>query len=258
MKILLGMSGGVDSTFAAHKLLLEGHSVEGAVLKMHEYTELSAARSAAENAGITLHEIDATEAFDNIIKENFVTEYSKARTPNPCIRCNQHVKFTSLLSLADGLSIDYIATGHYARVRYDDQLDRWQLLRGEDRSKDQSYVLYPLSQEILSRLLLPLGGYEKSKVREIVAERGLHNAHKPDSQDICFVPDGDYYRFLRDYTGFLLRKYIPRAYPALKGFEKFAAIPTVVLSNSMIAPFYSPEALEAFAGMLRALSEAVD
>ena len=202
--VLVGMSGGVDSAAAALLLQEEGYAPSGCTLQLYNRLdggcgspqEAEDARAAAQALGIPFYAPDESERFRACVMEDFVRTYCMGRTPNPCIRCNQHVKFTSLLSLADGLSIDYIATGHYARVRYDDQLDRWQLLRGEDRSKDQSYVLYPLSQEILSRLLLPLGGYEKSKVREIVAERGLHNAHKPDSQDICFVPDGDYVGFL--------------------------------------------------------------
>ena len=204
--VLIGMSGGVDSAAAALLLQEAGYAASGCTLQLYHRLdggcgspkEAEDARAAASALGIPFYAPDESEAFRVCVMEDFVRTYCAGRTPNPCIRCNQHVKFTSLLRLADELGIDHIATGHYARVRYDGGLSRWQLLRGEDRSKDQSYVLYPLSQEILSRLLLPLGGYEKSEVREIVAQRGLHNAHKPDSQDICFVPDGDYVRFLTE------------------------------------------------------------
>ena len=203
MKILLGMSGGVDSTFAAHKLLLEGHSVEGAVLKMHEYTDLSAARSAAENAGITLHEIDAAEAFDNIIKENFVTEYSKARTPNPCIICNERVKFRLLLDYALEHGFDAIATGHYARVLKlsADGEARYAVTVAGDAKKDQSYMLYRLSQDILSHLYLPLSDMTKEEVRAIAKDRGVFAADRKDSQEICFLPEGNHAEFVESRVG---------------------------------------------------------
>lgn len=202
--VLVGMSGGVDSAAAALLLQSEGYAPSGCTLQLYNRMdggcgspqEAEDARAAAHALGIPFYAPDESERFRACVMDDFVRTYCMGRTPNPCIRCNRYVKFTSLLRLADELGIDHIATGHYARVRYDESLDRWQLLRGEDRSKDQSYVLYPLSQEILSRLLLPLGSYEKSEVRSLVARRGLHNAHKPDSQDICFVPDGDYVGFL--------------------------------------------------------------
>lgn len=204
--VLIGMSGGVDSAAAALLLQREGYAAAGCTLQLYNRLdggcgspkEAEDARKAAETLGIPFYAPDESEAFRRYVMDDFVRTYCMGRTPNPCIRCNQYIKFTSLLRMADELEMDYIATGHYARVRYDEVSGRWQLLCGEDRGKDQSYVLYPLSQEILSRLKLPIGGYEKSVVREIVAERGLHNAHKPDSQDICFVPDGDYVGFLQE------------------------------------------------------------
>ena len=204
--VLIGMSGGVDSAAAALLLQQEGYTAAGCTLQLYNRLdggcgspkEAEDARSAAEALGIPFYAPDESEAFRERVMDDFVRTYCMGRTPNPCIRCNQYIKFTSLLRLADELKIDHIATGHYARVRYDETLKRWQLLRGEDAGKDQSYVLYPLSQEILSRLLLPLGSFEKSTVREIVAQRGLKQANKPDSQDICFVPDGDYVAFLTE------------------------------------------------------------
>ena len=128
--------------------------------------------------------------------DKFVSEYVHGRTPNPCIDCNREVKFGALLDWALAQGADAIATGHYARVSYDDVSGRWLLLRGRDRRKDQSYVLYQLTQRQLSHLLLPVGEYEKTALRALAAEAGLTNAQKADSQDICFVPDGDYTAFL--------------------------------------------------------------
>ena len=204
-RVLIGMSGGVDSAAAALILQRQGYTVAGCTLQLYRSEcggcgsaqEAEDARGAAEALGIPFYSPDESEAFKIYVMNNFVETYCAGRTPNPCIRCNRFIKFEALLRAADELGMDYIATGHYAGVRYDDTLNRWQLLRGEDRGKDQSYVLYPLSQKVLSRLLLPLSGMEKSAVRALVAERGLKQAGKPDSQDICFVPDGDYVSFLQ-------------------------------------------------------------
>ena len=203
MKILLGMSGGIDSTFAAHKLVFEGHTVEGAVLKMHEYTELSAALSAAENAGIPLHVIDASQSFDSIIKENFVSEYSRARTPNPCIICNERVKFRFLYDYAMEHGFDAIATGHYARVVKLSNEDgvRYALAVAGDAKKDQSYMLYRLPQDILSRLYLPLSDLTKEQVRAIASERSIFAADRKDSQEICFLPEGNHAEFVEQRAG---------------------------------------------------------
>ena len=204
--VLGGMSGGVDSAAAALLLQREGYEVSGCTLRLHDRTEggcgssqeAEDARKAAQTLGIPFTLCDETDAFRVHVMDDFVRTYCEGCTPNPCIQCNRCVKFTALLRRADELGIDCIATGHYARVRYDEAMDRWQLLRGLDSSKDQSYVLYPLSQEILARLLLPVGDWEKSGVREIAEGRGLENAHKKDSQDICFVPEGDYVEFLEE------------------------------------------------------------
>ena len=140
-----------------------------------------------------------TERFARDVMDFFVAEYRAGHTPNPCIDCNRCLKFGALLRRALTLGYDYIATGHYARVAYEG--GRYHLLRGKDRRKDQSYVLYQLTQRQLAHLLLPVGEYDKPTIRALAAEAGLINAEKPDSQDICFVPDGNYVNFLRDYGG---------------------------------------------------------
>ena len=162
MRILVGISGGVDSAYAAKKLLTEGHKVEGAVLIMHDYTEIDAAREAAESVGIKLHEIDCRDNFEKI-KENFVSEYTKGRTPNPCIICNERVKFRTLYDYAIDNGFDAIATGHYARLTSID--GRFALAMPEDKRKEQTYMLYRLPEEILSKLVLPLSEGTKTEIR---------------------------------------------------------------------------------------------
>lgn len=202
MKILVGMSGGLDSTYAALKLLDEGHSVEGAVLVMHEFTDVCDAIAAADAIGIKLHVIDCTAEF-RAVKENFVGEYRKGRTPNPCIICNPLVKFKGLYDFAVANGFDRIATGHYARVEkiVDNGEERYTLARAKDGRKDQTYMLYRLSQDILSMLVLPLSDDVKSDVRARAEEIGLAVASKKESQEICFIPDGDYAKYIEDKTG---------------------------------------------------------
>lgn len=202
MRILVGISGGVDSAFAAKKLLDEGRSVEGAVLRMHEYTEIDAAREAAESVGIRLHEIDCAEDF-NIIKENFVSEYAAGRTPNPCIICNERVKFARLYKFAVDNGFDAIATGHYARVTIvgEGENRRFALGIAEDTRKDQTYMLYRLPQEILSMLVLPLSDGRKTEIRKMAEEQGISSAKREDSQEICFLPDGNYTDYIESVAG---------------------------------------------------------
>lgn len=198
MKILLGMSGGLDSTYAAYKLLRSGHEVVGAVLKMHEHTEISEAAVAAENIGIPLRVIDAAVEFESRVVENFISEYLKGRTPNPCIVCNSDVKFRLLLDFALKNGFDAIATGHYAEIV---KLgDRYAVRRGKDSSKDQSYMLWRLPQDVLSYLLLPLAEEEKKLVRAQARENGIVSADREESQEICFIPSGDYAGFIEDRT----------------------------------------------------------
>ena len=208
-RVLLGMSGGVDSAGAALLLQRAGYEVVGVTLCLQDAAqgtcgsarEAEDAAAAAGRMGIPHLCPDCAAAFRQWVVEDFVGEYLEGHTPNPCVRCNRFVKFPSLLRLAEEHDCRYIATGHYARVRYDRDLDRWQLLKGTDQRKDQSYVLYPLGQEILSRLLLPVGMFGKPAIRAMAQEAGLANAAKPDSQDICFIPDGDYVSFLEQYSG---------------------------------------------------------
>ena len=199
MKILIGISGGVDSTYAALKLMEEGHTVVGAVLVMHEHTELDAAVLAAERLGIPLVKIDCTSAFENIIKAYFVGEYAKGRTPNPCILCNPEVKFRFLADYARDNGFDKIATGHYARIIEKD--GRFSVARAKDGTKDQTYMLYRLPQDILSILTFPLADCVKQEVKDIAAARGIIEPDTKESQEICFIPDNDYRSFVEERLG---------------------------------------------------------
>ncbi len=203
MKILVGISGGVDSAYAAKKLLEDGHTVEGAILKMHEYTELSEGMIAAENVGVPLHVVDCTAAFDNIIRKNFVEEYLHGRTPNPCIKCNELVKFRYLYDYAMANGFDAIATGHYAKIVKvgGDKDGRYAFSVASDTRKDQSYMLYRLPQEIVEKLILPLGDFRKEEVRSASADYGINAADRPDSQEICFLPDGNYPEYIESVAG---------------------------------------------------------
>lgn len=199
MKILVGISGGVDSACAALKLMREGHDVEGAILKMHEYSDIDGAVSVAEALKLPLHVIDVSKSFNNIIKENFMDEYLAGRTPNPCILCNERVKFRELYDFAMKNGFDRIATGHYARIAEGN--GRFSVACASEGGKDQSYMLYRLPQEILSKLLLPLSDAEKSEVRALAAEAGIPVADKKDSQEICFLPNGGHAEFIEEHRG---------------------------------------------------------
>ena len=213
-KVMIGMSGGVDSSVAALLLRDEGYECVGVTMKLYAgasedvsngrtcctLDDAEDARSAAFRLGMRHYVLNETRAFDEHVVRPFVETYEAGGTPNPCIECNRHLKFSIMLRRAAELGCDYIATGHYARVRRRED-GRLLLCKGADRSKDQSYVLYMLTQEQLAHTKLPLGGLTKEQVRALAAERGLLNAKKRDSQDICFVPDGDYEAFIRRYTG---------------------------------------------------------
>lgn len=198
MRILLGMSGGLDSTYAALKLKNEAHDVTGMVLRMHGYTETDAAREAAQSVEIPLVTLDLSERFQKTVVENFVSEYLKARTPNPCILCNSEVKFRALYEYATENGFDRIATGHYAEiVEINDEFGiRHAIKRGKDSKKDQSYMLWRLSEDILSKLIFPLAKEEKKDVRESAKEENLTVADRPESQEICFIPSGNYAEYI--------------------------------------------------------------
>lgn len=202
MRVLVGMSGGLDSTYAALKLINEGHDVEGAVVIMHEHTEINDSREAAQALGIVLHEIDAAKEFDKV-KDNFVSEYSRGRTPNPCIVCNPWVKFRALADFAGNNGFDKIATGHYARCvgYFDNGEERSTLGRARDVRKDQTYMLHRLPADIMEMLLLPLGDEIKDEVREKARKAGLRVAEQRESQEICFIPNGDYAAYIEDIKG---------------------------------------------------------
>ena len=218
-KVMVGMSGGVDSSVAALLLRDAGYEGVGATLHLFANDRLGLAeesrccglddtedaRSVAFRLGMPHYVFNASADFEEEVMARFVRTYESGGTPNPCIDCNRRVKFPFMYRRALELGCDYIATGHYARIERRED-GRWLLKKGLDASKDQSYVLYVLTQELLAHTLLPLGGMTKAQIRAIAAERGLLNARKRDSQDICFVPDGDYGAFIRRFTG--------RDYPA--------------------------------------------
>lgn len=201
-KVLVGMSGGVDSSVAAALLLKQGYDVTGITFRLwHEATE-SASRDAARVAevlGIRHKTVDFSETFRSQVLDYFVHEYQNGRTPNPCIACNRTIKFGKFLDLANELDADYIATGHYARI-IKEKNGCYRLGISAAKRKDQSYFLYHLTQEQLARTLMPLDGIEKQETRSIAEKLALPVASKPDSQDICFIPDGDYLRFLKEYA----------------------------------------------------------
>ncbi len=203
-KVLVAMSGGVDSSVAALLLKKQGYEVAGATFELFDgcpENNTGDAKRVCEQLGIPHFVFDYRERFSKSVLDSFVRGYQNGETPNPCIACNRAVKFGAFLEDADRLGFDCISTGHYAGVLFDRQSQRFQLIRSQQERKDQSYVLYHLSQKQLSRLLLPIDCYSKAEVREIAARAGLPVSSKSDSQDICFVPDGDYAGFIIRYTG---------------------------------------------------------
>lgn len=209
------MSGGVDSSVTAYLLKKQGYDCIGVTMRLYEnetaglkrentccsLEDVEDARSVCYRIGIPFYVFNFTNAFEDRVIRRFVEAYENGSTPNPCIDCNRFMKFDLLFHRAQELGCDYVATGHYAQIAYDEESGRYLLKKGLDEKKDQSYVLYAMTQEQLAHTLLPLGGLSKEEVRRIAEENGFLNAHKADSQDICFVPDGDYTAFLRRYTG---------------------------------------------------------
>ena len=212
-RILVAMSGGVDSTVAAYLTLKAGYRCLGVNMRLHSAgpeqpacREAEDAARAAEQLGIPFAALDCGDAFQERVVDRFIRVYEAGGTPNPCVDCNRFLKFGLLLRDAEARDCDGVATGHYARVEYDEAAGRWLLKKALDAGKDQSYFLYTLTQEQLARVRFPLGDMEKQQVRELAERLGLDNAGKRDSQDICFVPDGDYAAFMERSAG--------KAYPA--------------------------------------------
>ena len=199
---LIAMSGGVDSAVAALTSLREGLDCVGAIMILHSFikSETEAARLAAEKLGIRFHVLDFSDQFTNLVISRFVSAYRCGRTPNPCIDCNRQIKFGLLLEKAQELFDADLVTGHYARIEKDVN-GRYLLNKAADTLKDQSYVLYTLKQEQLAHTRFPLGALTKQHVRDVARDAGLQNATKRESQDICFVPDGDYADFIAEFTG---------------------------------------------------------
>lgn len=202
-KVLLGMSGGVDSSVAAYLLKKEGYDVVGVNMKLWDRPDekdVEDAISVCEKLDIPFQVIDLQKEFKGKVIENFIKEYEAGHTPNPCVFCNKNIKFGDLFKKAEELGCDYIATGHYALIEYNEEKGIYELKKASNSNKDQTYVMYNLSQEKLSKILFPIGKYNKDQIREMAKEIGLKVYNKPDSQDICFIPDNNYERFLKEKT----------------------------------------------------------
>ena len=214
-KAIIAMSGGVDSSVAALLTKESGDECIGATMKLYNNEDIGVhrektccslddvedARSVAYQMDMPYYVFNFTADFHTEVMDRFVEAYENGCTPNPCIDCNRYLKFDKMFHRMQEIGYDYIVTGHYARVEYDEKRDRYLLKKAVDDTKDQSYVLYMLTQEQLAHVKLPLGGLRKDQVRVIAEKHGFINARKHDSQDICFVPDGDYARFMEQFTG---------------------------------------------------------
>ena len=243
-RVLVAMSGGIDSSVTAALLHEQGYEVVGITMKTWDYASsggskketgccsldsINDARAMAVKLGFAHYIIDIREEFGNSVIDYFVDEYVAGRTPNPCVMCNTHIKWEALLRRADRMDCQHIATGHYAKIR--EENGRYVISRGHDAWKDQSYVLWGVSQQCLSRTLFPVGGYEKAAIREMARERGfIALANKPESYEICFIPDNDYHGFLK------------RQLPELEGAVAGGALVTTdgrVVGQHSGYPFYT-------------------
>ena len=214
-KAVIAMSGGVDSSVAALLMKQAGHDTMGVTMKLYvnedigiprektccSLEDVEDARAVADKLSMPFYVLNLSESFEEQVINRFIEAYEHGRTPNPCIDCNRHIKFEKLMEKAESLGFEALVTGHYAIVEQDKNTGRYLLKKGVDEGKDQSYMLYSLTQNQLSKTVLPLGDMHKDDVRKIAEENGLINARKRDSQDICFVPDGDYAKFIENYSG---------------------------------------------------------
>jgi tRNA-specific 2-thiouridylase len=219
-RVIVAMSGGVDSSVAAYLLLRDGYEVIGMTLKTWpkelcdtvpkgqtccSSRDIEDARRVAYRLGIPFYVVEASEPFRRWVIDDFVRRYGEGETPNPCVVCNRTIKLGLLLQKAKALQAQWVATGHYARVIWDERRGRYAIRQAVDEAKDQSYVLFQLTQDQLRRLKLPLGDLPKSEVRQIAREIGLEVADKPESMELCFIPDGDTQGFLRQYAPYAFR-----------------------------------------------------
>ena len=227
-KALIAMSGGVDSSVAAYLTLQDGFECIGVMLRLFDtdvlpegydasccsLDNIEDARSIARKLGFPFHVFNSKGEFHEKVISKFIRSYEYGATPNPCIDCNRHLKFDHLMRKAMDLGCEYVVTGHYARIQKDPETGRYLLYRAADLSKDQSYVLYSLNQYQLSHIRFPLGEMSKTEARSIAESQGFINSRKKDSQDICFIPDGDYVSFMERYTG---KNYVPGDFLDLDG-----------------------------------------
>lgn len=214
-KAIIAMSGGVDSSVAALLIKEQGAQCMGVTMRLYSNEDIfidtsktccslddvEDARNVANRLDIPYYVFNFSDDFNRQVIDRFIKAYESGFTPNPCIDCNRYIKWEKLFRRMKELDYDYVVTGHYARIEYDNDLKLYKLKKGLDESKDQSYVLYNMTQEQLSHTLLPIGDLSKAEVRELAERNGFINAEKPDSQDICFIPHGDYAAFIENRTG---------------------------------------------------------